>query len=85
MSHRDWLFSYPRLIATSFYVYVRLILEHGKFKTLLDQEVSFCSYLIREKVITFLYKYLHHTNHMNEYSFSNVVTLVVISYVYYKM
>ncbi|RKP05937.1 protein-domain-containing protein, partial [Thamnocephalis sphaerospora] len=51
MRHRDWLFSYSRLIATSFYVYIRLLLEHSKFKTLLDREVAFCSCLIREKFL----------------------------------
>jgi hypothetical protein len=49
MRHRDWLFTHPRLISTSLYVYLRLMLDHAKFIPVLEREISFCSCLLREK------------------------------------
>ncbi|KAI9596655.1 protein-domain-containing protein [Syncephalis fuscata] len=51
MRHRDWLFTHPRLVSTSLYVYLRLMLDHAKFSSMLEREVAFCSCLLREKFL----------------------------------
>ena len=50
---RKWFDHFPVLIATSFYVYIRLILDHPKFDKLQQKEIAFCSKLFRDKVSFF--------------------------------
>lgn len=51
VENRSWLESFPILIATVVYTFLRLIIDHGgtKFASLKQREVDFCTSLLREK------------------------------------
>ncbi|RKP25535.1 protein-domain-containing protein [Syncephalis pseudoplumigaleata] len=56
MRHRDWLFTHPRLISTSLYVYLRLMLDHAKFTPVLERELSWERH--RRNLAWFVERYL---------------------------
>ncbi|PVU92244.1 hypothetical protein BB559_003776 [Furculomyces boomerangus] len=52
--NKDWVYQSPELIATLFYSFGRLILDHSKYPDLRDQECDLVISLFREKVSLFL-------------------------------
>ncbi|ORX99369.1 hypothetical protein K493DRAFT_313249 [Basidiobolus meristosporus CBS 931.73] len=49
--NRQWMNLFPVVIASSFYTFIRVILDHGKYLELRQKETDFCVYLLREKFI----------------------------------
>ncbi|KAK9765526.1 hypothetical protein K7432_006088 [Basidiobolus ranarum] len=47
--NRQWMNLFPVVIASSFYTFIRVILDHGKHLELRQKETDFCVYLMREK------------------------------------
>ncbi|OMJ10117.1 Integrator complex subunit 3 [Smittium culicis] len=53
--NKKWVYMSPDLVATLFYAYSRLTLDHGKFPDLRDQECDFVVSLFSERVSSNLY------------------------------
>ncbi|KAF9358449.1 Integrator complex subunit 3 [Mortierella sp. AD094] len=45
----SWVYSIPALIAHSCFTYLRIMLDHGRFGALRQQEATFCAKLLRER------------------------------------
>ncbi|KAF9207247.1 Integrator complex subunit 3 [Haplosporangium sp. Z 27] len=45
----SWVYSIPALIAHSCFTYLRIMLDHGRFGALRQQEAMFCAKLLRER------------------------------------
>ncbi|KAF9172114.1 Integrator complex subunit 3 [Mortierella sp. AD011] len=45
----SWVYSIPSLIAQSCFTYLRIMLDHGRFGALRQQEATFCAKLLRER------------------------------------
>ncbi|KAF9438747.1 Integrator complex subunit 3 [Entomortierella beljakovae] len=45
----SWVYSIPTLIAHSCFTYLRVMLDHGRFATLRQQEAIYCAKLLRER------------------------------------
>ncbi|KAG0307175.1 Integrator complex subunit 3 [Dissophora globulifera] len=46
---QPWLYSVPALIAYSCFTYLRVMLDHGRFTALRQQEATFCAKLLRDR------------------------------------